>query len=78
MSEYMINLTWDKKSAVWVAINDDIPIALENGSLDALILQVKQAVPEMLEANGLLPESRIVQLRFNAERVERLDCNRFL
>ena len=77
MPEYMIKLTWDDESAVWIAVNDDIPIALENGSLDALLVQVKYAVPEMLAENEKLPESGEVQLRFNVELVERLDCNRF-
>jgi len=76
MPEYMIKLTWDDESAVWIAVNDDIPIALENGSLDALLVQVKYAVPEMLAENEKLPESGEVQLRFNVELVERLDCNR--
>ena len=34
------------------AQNDDIPIVLENGSLDLLMEQVRLAAPEILELNG--------------------------
>jgi len=37
---------------VWVAENDDIPIALEADSLDKLIERVRIATPELLELNG--------------------------
>ncbi|MDR0876393.1 MAG: DUF1902 domain-containing protein [Clostridiales Family XIII bacterium] len=52
MSEYMIEFKWDDESDVWYAINDDIPIAMEAGSLDVLMERVKQAIPEILELNG--------------------------
>ena len=52
MTEYPIVLTWDNEADVWVAVNDDIPIALESGSLDVLIERVRNAVPELLELNG--------------------------
>ena len=52
MNEYTIILTWDNEASVWVAENDDIPIALESDSLDILIERVRNAVPELLELNG--------------------------
>ena len=52
MTEYTIELSWDDEAAVWVAVNDEIPIALESGSLDVLIERVKNATPELLEFNG--------------------------
>lgn len=52
MNEYTILLTWDDEASVWVAENDNIPIALESGSLDVLIERVRNAVPELLELNG--------------------------
>jgi hypothetical protein len=78
MREYLINFKWDDEAGVWYAINDEIPIAFESGSFDALVERVKFAVPEILSENGLMPESKEVQLRFCAERTERLDCNRCL
>jgi hypothetical protein len=52
MNEYEILFIWDEEARVWVAQNDDIPIVLENGSLDLLMEQVRLAVPEILELNG--------------------------
>ena len=78
MTEYMIDLLWDGEAYVWSAVNDEIPIALESGSLDALMERVKFAVPEILTLNNLMPESKEIQLKFNAVRTERLDCNRYL
>jgi len=52
MNEFIILLTWDEEASVWVAENDDIPIALEADSLDTLIERVRIAVPELLELNS--------------------------
>ena len=52
MTEYTVLLSWDDEAAVWVAENDDIPIALESNSLDRLIERTRAAVPELLELNG--------------------------
>ena len=52
MMEYNIELSWDDEAAVWIAVNNEIPIALESGSLDVLIERVKNATPELLELNG--------------------------
>ena len=67
MKEYVINLFWDEEASVWGAINDQIPITLESGSLDLLIERVRSAVPELLELNGLSEE--VTMLRFQAERL---------
>ena len=52
MIEYVVLLTWDDEASVWIAENNDIPIALESDSLDKLIERVKLAAPELLELNG--------------------------
>jgi hypothetical protein len=66
MNEYEILLIWDDEACVWVAQNDDIPIVLENGSLDLLMEQVRLAVPEILELNG--KEHEDVYLDFTTKR----------
>ena len=66
MDEYEILLVWDDEARVWVAENDDIPVALESDSLDALIEQVRIAVPELLELNG--KKYANVALNFKMER----------
>ena len=63
MNKYDIELFWDDEAAVWVAENDDIPVALESGSLDVLMERVKNAVPELLELNGKINSN--ITLFFN-------------
>jgi len=53
MNEYIIALSFDDEAKKWYAQNDEIPIILEDFSLDSLIKRVKLAVPEMLEINNL-------------------------
>jgi predicted RNase H-like HicB family nuclease len=49
MTEYTILLTWDDEAYVWLASSEDVPgLALESGSLDALMERVKYAVPDLL------------------------------
>jgi hypothetical protein len=52
MNEYTVLLTWDDESSKCYALNEDIPIILEDVSLDTLIDRVKMATPELLELNG--------------------------
>ena len=52
MVSYTININWDDEARVWVAISEDIPLALEGGSLDALIERVKIVAPEILALNS--------------------------
>jgi hypothetical protein len=66
MNEYRIVLTWDEEASKWYALNDDIPIILEDASLDTLIDRVKTAAPELLELNGQ-PHTDI-HLLFKMER----------
>jgi hypothetical protein len=66
MYEYAIKLTWDDEAAVWVAVNDEIPLAMDDGSLDALIQRVRVAAPETLEMNG--KEHTDIYLNFAVKR----------
>jgi hypothetical protein len=52
MTEYTVKMTWREESSVWIAVNDEIPIALESDSFDTLVERVKLAAPELLELNG--------------------------
>ena len=68
--EYTAKLEWDPEAAVWVATSDDIlGLALESGSVDALIEKVRFAVPELLALNHQPAASAI---RFLIERYERI------
>jgi hypothetical protein len=68
MTEYTVLLTWDDEARVWVAVNDEIPLALEAGSLDVLMERVRYAAPDVLEANGK-PHTTDIRLHFKADRV---------
>ncbi|MDR0450165.1 MAG: DUF1902 domain-containing protein [Treponema sp.] len=67
MNEYTVLLTWDDEARVWVAVNDEIPLALESGSLDVLMERVRYVAPEVLEANGKLHTD--IRLHFKADRI---------
>ena len=48
--ECKVSLTWDDEAYVWLASSTDVPgLALESGSLDALMERVKMAIPELLD-----------------------------
>ena len=53
MNEYRVDFVWDDEANVWIASCDEIPLALEDGSLDKLMYRVKLAVPELIEMNNL-------------------------
>jgi hypothetical protein len=44
MNEYTVLLNWDDEASKWYALNEGIPIILEDASLDTLIDRVKMAV----------------------------------
>ena len=53
---YTVRCTWDPEAAVWVATSDDVPgLATGADTLEALVDKLKAAIPDLLEANGLLP-----------------------
>ena len=54
---YIINVNWDEEAGVWYAICDDIPIASESNSFDALIERVKTTAYEILTLNNKITDS---------------------
>jgi len=65
---YDIDVNWDEEAGVWCAVCDNIPIALESDSFDALIERVKIAAYEILELNGKMTKN--IQLRFKTVHLE--------
>ncbi len=66
-----IKLFWDSEAAVWVATSDELPtLALEAGSVDALIERVKYIVPELLEIEDVKVD--YCDLDFITERRDRV------
>ena len=69
MNEYIVSLGWDAEAARWYALNDDIPIMLEDVSLDTLIYRVKLVTPELLELNGTLRAGFSLFFKMEAQAV---------
>ena len=67
---YTIDVNWDDEAGVWYAVCDDIPLALESNSFDALIERVKIAALEILVLNDKSSES--VGLCFKTNHWERI------
>jgi predicted RNase H-like HicB family nuclease len=60
---YTVYLNWDDEAYVWLASSKDVPgLALEGGSLDALMERVKYAVPDLLNVAD-------AKISFKAERI---------
>ncbi|MBQ7480095.1 MAG: DUF1902 domain-containing protein [Selenomonadaceae bacterium] len=68
-TEYIVNLVWDEEAHVWVAICDEIPLALESESLDELINRIRLAAPEIIELNKLPHRESVC---FSMEKHERM------
>jgi len=69
MDKYTVSLNWDEEATKWYALNDDIPVMLEDASLDRLIHRVKLAAPELLELNGKPHEDIHLLFKMEAQTV---------
>ena len=67
---YTIDISWDDDAGVWYAVCDDIPLALENESLDLLIERVKITANEILVLNG--NGAGLTELHIKADKIESL------
>jgi predicted RNase H-like HicB family nuclease len=55
---YHVLADWDPEANVWVATSDDVPgLATEAETIEGLTTRLRTMIPELLEANGLLPEN---------------------
>ena len=55
---YLINAFWDAEASVWVATSDDVPgLVTEAATMELLVDKLKVLIPDLLEANGLLPKA---------------------
>lgn len=48
-----IDIKLDENANVWIAINNDLGITLEDASYDKLIDRLKITIPEMCELNNI-------------------------
>ncbi len=53
---YHVQADWDPEASVWVATSEDVPgLATEAETIEELTERLRTMIPELLEANGLLP-----------------------
>jgi hypothetical protein len=69
MDKYTITIAFDDEAQRWYALNDDIPIVLEDDSLDTLINRIKLATPELLELNGKPHENIHLLFKMEAQAI---------
>ncbi|MBI5119313.1 DUF1902 domain-containing protein [Candidatus Poribacteria bacterium] len=62
---YQVRAVWDDEAKVWVAISDDVPgLVTEASTAETLIEKLKVLIPELLEANSMLPVIQETPSRF--------------
>ena len=55
---FVVRAIWDGEAKVFVATSEDVPgLATEAPTIEALLEKLRVMIPELLEANGLLPTS---------------------
>lgn len=68
-----IKINWDSEASMWIATSENVPgLVLESNSYDALIEEVKIAVPELLELNN---NPSLKTIKFVSERLEEVAKN---
>ena len=64
-SIYQIQADWDPEAEVWVATSEDVPgLVTEAESIEDLTRKLRIMIPEMLEANGILPRTEDGKISF--------------
>ena len=59
-SIYQIQADWDPEAEVWVATSEYVPgLVTEAESIKDLTRKLRIMIPEMLEANGILPKPTV-------------------
>lgn len=73
-STYHVRAEWDQDAGVWVAASDDVPgLSTEAGTIEALTERLRLIIPDLLEANGLLPagtQARAISFELTSHRHE--------
>ena len=68
--DYNIDINWDEAAGVWCAVCDEIPLALESNSFDALVQKVKIVAHEILELNKKMTDN--IRLCFRTSHWENM------
>jgi len=55
---YLVRAVWDAEALVWVATSDDVPgLVAEAATMELIVEKLKILIPDLLEANGMLPNA---------------------
>jgi hypothetical protein len=63
-----IHAEWDAEAGVWWGHNDELPLATEAATLDALLARVLEIAPEIAVENGLAAAGDEIVIHLIAER----------
>jgi predicted RNase H-like HicB family nuclease len=70
-STYHVQADWDPEAGVWVATSEDVPgLATEADTIEALTEKLRVVVPELLEANQVLPSGLAISFELTSHRQE--------
>jgi len=70
-STYHVQADWDSEVGVWVATSEDVPgLATEAETIEALMQKLRVIVPELLEANEVLPSGTAISFELTSHRQE--------
>lgn len=62
---YHVQADWDPEAGVWTATSEDVPgLATEAPTLEGLSEKLGGLIPELLEANGVLPAGHAKEIAF--------------
>ena len=54
--KYTVRAMWDDEAEVWVASSENVPgLITEAATMEMLIQKLKIMIPELLDANGVMP-----------------------
>jgi len=60
MKPLFVRVEWDDEARVWVATSDDVPgLATEEDTMEGLIKKLRNLIPELLDANGMMINSEV-------------------
>ena len=68
--EINANIIWDEEAKVYVITNDELGIALEGGSIDALMQRFKYAAMEMMSLNKQDQQQMERRVVFSMQKTE--------
>ncbi len=73
MDTYRVQADWDPEAGVWVATSEDVPgLATEADTIEALTEKLRVMIPELLEANEMLPANSAISFELTSHRQERV------